>query len=308
MRSRISVTCGLSTYGFALMLGGGSLILSDAAHAQAQGQEWPQVCLDAINSPKRVQQGTEEHATYGVCGAIRLICAFSLEVVSQTGAAKTAAMRACIARGMSGSTPATPQRQGKGEVGTRDLLVRCRGETQSTGAGAELELLIDACTSVIGTADAPRHAIAQAYAWRAMHYVNKKQYDLVIRDASAAIEMESTMPVAFLARAEAYGSLEPSDGLPDQYDRAMADATEAIRLKPQKDILAAALGLRGFLYRFHKADYQRAIDDLSQALRLWPDDADIYKERALAERALGRTAAAEADLRAAKVIDPNINE
>jgi tetratricopeptide (TPR) repeat protein len=62
-----------------------------------------------------------------------------------------------------------------------------------------------------------------------------------------------------------------------EYDKAFADCTEAIRLKPD---FAEAYNNRGKAY-FYTDDYDKAIADYTEALRLDPDDAE-YK-RALAQ-------------------------
>ena len=62
------------------------------------------------------------------------------------------------------------------------------------------------------------------------------------------------------------------------YDRAIADASEAVRLDPTD---AFAYGTRGDAYRM-KGEYDRAVADLMEALRLAPgnDWANKQLERA----------------------------
>ncbi len=62
------------------------------------------------------------------------------------------------------------------------------------------------------------------------------------------------------------------------YDKAVADYDEAIRLKPGDGI---AYGLRGTAYRL-KGDYDRAILDLNESIRLRPTFSLPYFERAYA--------------------------
>ncbi|MBN2021958.1 MAG: trypsin-like peptidase domain-containing protein, partial [Pirellulales bacterium] len=64
----------------------------------------------------------------------------------------------------------------------------------------------------------------------------------------------------------------------DEYDRAIADYTEAIRLDPKN---ALAYFFRGFAYR-HKHEYDSAIADFTEAIRLDPKDADAYVWRGFA--------------------------
>jgi tetratricopeptide (TPR) repeat protein len=62
------------------------------------------------------------------------------------------------------------------------------------------------------------------------------------------------------------------------YDLAIANYTEAIRLNPQ---YADAYNSRGLAYR-NKGDYDRAIADCTEAIRLNPQYADAYNNRGLA--------------------------
>jgi tetratricopeptide (TPR) repeat protein len=62
------------------------------------------------------------------------------------------------------------------------------------------------------------------------------------------------------------------------YDRAIADASEAIRLNPND---AFAYGTRGAAYK-GKKDFDHAIADLTEAIRLDPNNAPAYGNRGLA--------------------------
>jgi tetratricopeptide (TPR) repeat protein len=60
-----------------------------------------------------------------------------------------------------------------------------------------------------------------------------------------------------------------------EYDRAIADLTEAIRLDPA---YAAAYNERGLAYS-GKGDYDRAIADYSEGMRIDPNAATLYSNR-----------------------------
>ena len=53
----------------------------------------------------------------------------------------------------------------------------------------------------------------------------------------------------------------------------------------------------------NKGDYQRAIAEFDQAIKLAPDDADLYVARGAANEELGNQAAARADYSKALEID-----
>jgi len=87
------------------------------------------------------------------------------------------------------------------------------------------------------------------------------------------------------------------------YDRALADLAESIRLAPS---VAGLYGDQANVYYF-KRDYSRAIAGYDKALQLDPSDALAYNNRGCAWIAVGSLAAAEADFNRARqwgVADP----
>jgi tetratricopeptide (TPR) repeat protein len=75
------------------------------------------------------------------------------------------------------------------------------------------------------------------------------------------------------------------------YDKAIADFTEAIRLDPK---LAIAFADRAISYAI-KGEHDKAIADFTQAIRLDPKDALAYSNRARVYRALGDESKAASD-------------
>jgi len=63
-----------------------------------------------------------------------------------------------------------------------------------------------------------------------------------------------------------------------EYDKAISDCNEAIRLKPDD---AYAFSGRGFAYA-SKGEYDKAISDCNKAIRLKPDDAYAFDNRGIA--------------------------
>jgi tetratricopeptide (TPR) repeat protein len=86
------------------------------------------------------------------------------------------------------------------------------------------------------------------------------------------------------------------------YDLAIAEFTEAIRLNPND---ADAYVGRGAAY-YRKGDYDRAIADCTQAIRLDPDNAAACYNRGLAYRDKGDNDRAIADFSQAIRIEPNL--
>ena len=55
-------------------------------------------------------------------------------------------------------------------------------------------------------------------------------------------------------------------------------------------------------------DSKGAIEDYDNAIRLNPEDADIYYNRGLAKKALGQQKAAKSDFEEAKKLNPDIEK
>jgi tetratricopeptide (TPR) repeat protein len=87
------------------------------------------------------------------------------------------------------------------------------------------------------------------------------------------------------------------------YDRAIADFDQAIRLDPN-DAFATAYNSRGNAYNA-KGDYDRAIADFDQAIRLHPNLVASYNNRGLAYNGKGDYDRAISDLDRAVQLDPN---
>jgi tetratricopeptide (TPR) repeat protein len=86
----------------------------------------------------------------------------------------------------------------------------------------------------------------------------------------------------------------------DDWETAIEDFTEALRLNPE---LSAAYFNRGYAYG-KKGDYDRAIADFTQAIRLDPNYAYAYYNRSLAYRGKGDNDRAIADYTQAIRLDP----
>jgi hypothetical protein len=81
-----------------------------------------------------------------------------------------------------------------------------------------------------------------------------------------------------------------------QYDKAVDDFTEVIRLEPK---WISAYSERGHAYSAQRL-YRKAVAAYTEAIRLWPDDADLYDSRAIVFDKLGNHSRAEQDRRKAK--------
>jgi len=85
-------------------------------------------------------------------------------------------------------------------------------------------------------------------------------------------------------------------------ERALADYTSAISIDARNN---DAFFNRGITYR-RKKEFQRSIADFDQALRLNPKDADALYYRGRSKIDLGNKAEGDADIAAARRINPDI--
>jgi len=90
--------------------------------------------------------------------------------------------------------------------------------------------------------------------------------------------------------------------LKKEYDKAIADHNEAIKIDPKNH---AAYNNRGNAY-VAKGSFDLAIADYDQAIKLDPKYADAYFNRAIAKRNKGDFSGADADIVQAKALNPAI--
>jgi tetratricopeptide (TPR) repeat protein len=154
---------------------------------------------------------------------------------------------------------------------------------------------IAGCTRLIDGGQQSLHFRAVAYANRAGAYVNKKDNDRAIADASEAIQLDPGLALAYTNRAAAY--LNKGDS-----DRAIADTTEAIGFDP---LYAPGYADRAAAY-LKKGDNDHVIADASKAIDLDPGNALVYATRAGAYLGKGDNDRVIADASKAIRLDPAI--
>jgi tetratricopeptide (TPR) repeat protein len=160
-------------------------------------------------------------------------------------------------------------------------------------------------------------------------------FDLQVKGCTDIIQTGRGTPemraAAYIFRADAYAGQK-------DYDHAIADCTEAIKLDPKnaigyylrgtqylhkKDYDRAIVDYnksielndkdpatffnRGNAYAF-KGDYKRAIVDYDQSIKLDPNDAKVYYFRGLIKRLAGDAAGGDADIAYAKKLNPKIDD
>lgn len=201
---------------------------------------------------------------------------------------------------------------------TQDDVTKC--------TGSDREAMIVGCTALINSGRLPARALSAVLNNRARAYNDKGEYDLALADLNEAIRLDPTNGNAFGNRGNTYNYLEKTDEAiadyaaalrlaPDahfyavrgtayykkrDYDRAIEDENNAIRLDSH---FAEAFHFRGLAY-FQKRDYQRAISDDSEAARLKPDYSEAFLNRSRAYYRLEQLDLAFADVEKALQLTP----
>jgi len=166
---------------------------------------------------------------------------------------------------------------------------------------------------------------AQAFAKRGDTYRKKGEYDRAIADLTEAIRLDPKYSWAFGVRGETHRAKGVSENANaalrslgtgeaearflkiDNFDRAIADFTEAIRLYPTNSpwppYMAKAFAARGKTNR-RMCNYDQAIADCTEAIRLDPKNAEAFAVRGDVRWAKDEFDLATADLTEAIRLDP----
>jgi tetratricopeptide (TPR) repeat protein len=139
--------------------------------------------------------------------------------------------------------------------------------------------------------------LAKARIFRGKAYARTGDIDRCLADIEEAIRLDPTNAFAVGARGDVY--LVRKD-----YERALADYSKAASLDPNNALVFVG---RGMVY-IATRDLDRAMADFEQAIRLQPASADGLYWRGIARRLKGDAAAGEADITAAKKIDPEVGQ
>jgi tetratricopeptide (TPR) repeat protein len=197
------------------------------------------------------------------------------------------------------------------------------------GATSAPQAWIAACSAIIASRSVDGEALAAAYAQRGYAYTllrklpeAEKDLDQAVKinpksamalvhranfwnvsgkperalaDSELALRLDARMPLAFYTHAGAALNLK-------QYNRAIADYSEALRLRPASG--ADVYKLRGRAY-YRNGDYKHAVADYDEQLKLDPKDVGTLLNRGDALRAMGEFARAGADYNMAVKLAPD---
>jgi tetratricopeptide (TPR) repeat protein len=154
---------------------------------------------------------------------------------------------------------------------------------------------ISGCTAVIQAGKLKGKNLVFAFVNRGAAYYEKSQYDRAIEDFDPAVKLNPKYAIAFNDRCAAYHDK-------GELDRAIQAYDQAIKFDPK---YTDAFFNRGNTY-LDKGQYDRAIQDYDQAIKLNQNHAGAFYNRSLAKKHKGDEVDTEADLAAARKINPNI--
>jgi tetratricopeptide (TPR) repeat protein len=147
----------------------------------------------------------------------------------------------------------------------------------------------------------------------------RKDYAQAIADFTEVIRLDPKYRDAYFLRGNAYyerGFAANQDDLSKQdYDQAIADFTEMIRRTKAADFFITVYYMaRGHAYYargntdLFKQDYDQAIADFTEVIRRNQKASFAWYWRGLAKRNKGDLTGSEADIAAARAIDPNVDK
>jgi len=154
----------------------------------------------------------------------------------------------------------------------QDSMAKCLAKTASYSAASAAAI---ACTGLIDTGQVSGRQLASVYTQRGFLEHDTKP-DSALRDYEAALKVQPDFVDALTGRA--WIRMTRND-----YDAAFDDLNKAIDLSPPA-FSGVAYFYRGYAFLRVK-NYPRALDDLNQAAKHQPDNADIYLARGEAEQA-----------------------
>lgn len=148
---------------------------------------------------------------------------------------------------------------------------------------ADPDTTVQFCTAALASGQVPADELADAFRTRGNAYVRMHDSDRAIQDLNEAIRMypqimdrkprdKAAARLAQIFLAESFYSRGNAYSRKGDYDHAIQDYSEAIRVLPPND---GAISSRGIAYA-NKGDYDHAIQDFNEVIRINPQDGPRF--------------------------------
>lgn len=306
MRNKIATASAVQLHFKAYFKGllGGCVIFAangvSAPVARAQSEaEMSERCNSWLDSHASAQGLTtdERHQVIGLCLAGYGVCAFS----TMPGFGSEAESRERMNRCMDGVLKEADKHIANTErsaVPTESANSESQIDRCKAAFPAHVDSTIKHCSAAIEQASAAPHDLALAHAYRALAIVAKDNHDRgdkASADANAALQLDGSLGEAYFALAEIHGNR-------GYIRQCIQDVDHALMLHLPQYMAARAHDLRGMMHTDlaivgnNAGEFQLAMDDTNEAIRLEPSNPEYYRRRAGIEDYRGQKAAAAADL------------
>jgi tetratricopeptide (TPR) repeat protein len=156
---------------------------------------------------------------------------------------------------------------------------------------------IAGCTKAIDSGKYAGKDLAKVLLLRGKAFGQAGDLDQCLADIEEAVRLDPTNALAVGSRGDVHLARK-------EYERALADYTTAASLDPNNALVFIGRGMVHVATR----DLDRAMADFEQAVRLQPGSALGLYWRGFAKRLRGDAAGGEADIAAAKKIDPRVDQ
>lgn len=153
---------------------------------------------------------------------------------------------------------------------------------------ANIKAAVDACTTIIETGRQTRQGFVEALLNRGRAYGRVREFDRAIADFEEAVRLDPQNAILLMGRGDAYRARsrprrvmtveearQAEEASRPWLDRAIADYSQAIRLKPSVNLFLR----RGNAY-VSIGEYDRVLPDFDEAIRLDPNNAEALMYRA----------------------------
>ena len=163
-----------------------------------------------------------------------------------------------------------------------------------TSATTPVDQQIAVCSKIISLKVLSGKQLSFIYFWRAFAWNKKANYDNVIADTTAALQLQPNGLIQSMRGSAYYRKGE--------YDIAISDFSEALRIGP---VEGSIYGNRGMAL-LAKGESAKALADFTKAIEISSKDVyALYQERSGAKQALGDLDGAIADLNEAIQLSPS---